>query len=479
MKPKPKEKTKTAADHPKQRHWHEMNRKQRRETMRKIQSPEISLEVVHPDAAGIDIGNASHFVAVPPDRDSQPVRCFGCTTAQLRGMAVWLKQCGIRTVAMQSTNIYWIAVFDILEQAGLEVYLVNARDTKNLPGRKSDVQESQWLMKLHTYGLLRNSFRPSQEIRTMRTYWRQRNDLVQAAGRHIQRMQKVLTQMNIQLANVLSDVSGVTGQAIIKAILAGERNPHKLAELRDPRVKASEEQIAQYLDGHWQKDLLFVLKQEQQGYEFCQQQMAACDEQLEQYIQQSEDRSQGIRLPEERRKGRLVKKKGNKPQFDLRAELFRMTGTDLTQIDGLDVMTAMTILSEAGWDMSKWADEAHFVSWLRLCPDNRISGNKIIGKGRLPTNNRASIALRMAASTLRVSNTYLGAQFRRLRTRLGAQIAIKAMAAKLARLVYRMLRYGIKYVDRGAAFYQAQHRTRQISYLKMKAATLGYRLTAA
>src|SRR5467141_1300659 len=398
MKSKPQEKTKKAPCRPTQGHWHEMNRKQRRETMRRIQSDDLSLEVVHPDAAGIDIGNESHYVAVPPTRDTESVRRFGCTTAELKAMAGWLKQCGIRTVAMQSTGVYWIAVYDILEQAGLEVYLVNARETKNLPGRKSDVKESQWLMKLHTYGLLRNSFRPSQEIRRMRTYWRQRNDLVRAAGRHIQRMQKALTQMNIQLANVLSDVSGVTGQAIIKAILAGERDAHKLAALRDPRVRASEEQIARYLEGNWQEDLLFVLKQEQHGYEFCQKQMAACDRQLEQYLQQSEDRSQGTRLPEEMRKGRLQKKKGNRPQFDLRAELFRMTGTDLTQIDGLDVMTAMTIHSEAGWDMSKWETEDHFVSWLRLCPDNKVSGDKVIGKGRLPTNNRVTIALRMAAS---------------------------------------------------------------------------------
>jgi transposase len=479
MKSRPPEKAKKATDHATRGHWNEMNRKQRRDMMRKIQSQDLSLEVVHPDAAGIDIGNEFHYVAVPPTRDSQPVQRFGCTTVELKAMAHWLKQCRIHTVAMQSTGVYWIAVFDILEQAGFEVYLVNARDTKNLPGRKSDVQESQWLMKLHTYGLLRNSFRPSQEIRTMRTYWRQRNDLVQAAASHIQRMQKVLTQMNIQLANVLSDISGVTGQAIIKAILAGQRDPHKLAELRDPRVRASEEQIARYLEGNWQEDLLFVLKQEQQGYEFCQEQMAACDRQLEQYLQQRADRSQGTPLPKEMRKGRLLKKKGNKPQFALRAELFRMSGTDLTQIDGLDVMTAMTILSEAGWDMSKWADENHFVSWLRLCPDNRISGNKIIGKGRLPTNNRASIALRMAASTLRMSNTYLGAQFRRFRTKLGSPIAIKAMAAKLARLVYRMLRYGMKYVDQGAQFYDAQHRKLQITQLKWKAAKLGFRVVEA
>src|SRR5467141_1395881 len=451
MKPKPKEKSKQVT-HPTQSKWHEMNRKQRRETMRKIHSEDLSLEVVHPDAGGIDIGNESHYVAVPPSRDSQPVRRFGCTTAELKAMADWLKQCGIRTVAMQSTGVYWIAVYDILESAGLEVYLVNSRDTKNLPGRKSDVQESQWLMKLHTYGLLRNSFRPSQEIRTMRTYWRQRNDLVRAAGRHIQRIQKALTQMNLQLANVLSDLSGVTGQAIIKAILAGERDPHKLAAFRNWRVKATHEQIARSLEGNWQEDLLFVLKQEQDGYEFCQQQMAECDRRLKQYLQQREDRSQGASLPEEKRKERLKKKKGNAPQFDLRTELFRMSGTDLTQIDGIDVMTATTILSEAGWDMSKWKTAHHFVSWLRLCPDNKVSGDKVIGKGRLPTNNRVTIALKMAASTLWASNTYLGAQFRRLKTKLGASVATKAMAAKLARLVYRMLRYGMPYVDRGAEF---------------------------
>jgi transposase len=478
MKPKTQEKGEKKTK-PRTHHWEEMNRKQRRELTRKIQNQDLSLEVVHPDAAGIDIGNESHYVAVPATRDSQAVRRFGCTTGELQAMAEWLKQCRIRTVAMQSTGVYWVAVYDLLEQAGFEMYLVNARDTKNLPGRKSDVQESQWLMKLHTYGLLRNSFRPSQEIRMMRTYWRQRNDLVRSAGRHIQRIQKALTQMNIQLANVLSDVSGMTGQAIVKAILRGERDPHQLAALRNVQVKASEEQIAQSLEGNWQPDLLFVLKQEQDGYEFCQKQIAECDHQLAQYLQQRENRSSSASLPEEKRKGRRRKKRGNAPQFDLREGLFRMSGTDLTQIDSIDVMTATTILSEVGWDMSKWQTEGHFVSWLRLCPDNRISGDRIIGKGRLPTNNRVTIALKMAASSLRLSKTYLGAQFRRLRTKLGGPIAIKAMAAKLARLVYRMLRYGMKYVDQGAQFYQAQHRQLQIKHLKWKANKLGFRLVQA
>ena len=459
--------------------WHSMNRKQRREMMRKIQAEDLSLQIVHPDAAGIDIGNESHYVAVPPGRDSAPLRCFGCSTAELRQMADWLKQCGIRTVALQSTGVYWIAIYDILEAAGLEVYLVNARDTKSLPGRKSDVQESQWLMKLHTYGLLRNSFRPAQEIRTMRTYWRQRNDLVQAAARHIQRMQKALTQMNIQLANVLSDISGKSGQAIIHAILEGERDPYKLAALCEVNVKASEEKIARALEGNWQEDLLFMLKQEQDCYEFCHKQMAECDQQLYTYLQRRPDRSAGASLLEEKRKGRREKKRKNKPHFDLREQLFRMTGTDLTRIDGIDVLTAMMVISEAGWDMSKWPSEDHFVSWLRLCPDNQISGGRVIGKGRLPTNNRLSVAFRMAANSLRESNSYLGAQFRRLRRRLEASVAIKAMAAKLARLVYRMLRYGMQFVDQGADVYEAAHRQRQIHNLKRRAAHLGFQIIEA
>ena len=475
MKAKQKEPIEKYTGQSRQLNWRHMNRKQRRDLERKIQSADLTLQLIHPDAAGIDIGNESHYVAVPPDRDSQPVQRFGCTTAELRTMANWLKQCRIRTVAMQSTSVYWIAVYDVLEQAGLEVYLVNARETKNLPGRKSDVQESQWLMKLHTYGLLRNSFRPPQEVRMMRTYWRQRNDLVRSAARHIQRIQKTLTQMNMQLANVLSDVSGVTGQAIIKAILAGERDPQRLAAFRDPRVKASEKDIARSLEGNWQEDLLFVLKQEQAAFEFCRKQMAECDHQLELYLQKMEDRSQGATLPEEKRKDRQ-QKKGNQPQFDLQQQLFRMTGTDLTQIDGIDVMTAATILSEAGWDMIKWKDEDHFVSWLRLAPDNRISGDRIVGKGRLPTSNRVTVALKLAANNLRTSQSYLGAQFRRLRARLDTPVAIKAMAAKLARLIYRMLRYGTKYLDHGSPYYELQQRTRDIRRLKLKAATLGFQL---
>src|SRR5437773_10820712 len=257
MKSKPEEQNKRATNHPTQHHWHEMNRKQRREMMRKMQNQDLSLEVIHPDAGGIDIGNETHYVAVPPSRDSQPVRHFGCTTAELKAMAAWLKQCRIRTVAMQSTGVYWISVYNILEQAGIEVYLVNARDTKNLPGRKSDVQESQWLMKLHTYGLLRNAFRLTENMEGVRTIWRLRDRHVKEAGRAVQHMQKALTKMNIQLANVISDISGVSGQAIIEAILKGEQDPYRLADLKHERIQASREEVARSLEGNWRKDVLF------------------------------------------------------------------------------------------------------------------------------------------------------------------------------------------------------------------------------
>src|SRR6266581_7484061 len=261
-----------------------MNRKERKEWQQRLCAENSGLEVVHPDAAAIDVGSASHFVAVPPDREELPVREFGSWTADLRRMAEWLKRCGIRTVAMQSTGVYWVALQEILEREGFEVCLVNARGTKNLPGRKSDVQECQWLMKLHTYGLLRNSFHPPEQIRAVRTIWRQRDRLVKEAGREVQQMQKALTTMNVQLANAISDVSGLTGQAIIRAILQGERDPWKLARMKHYRIRASEEEIARSLEGNWQEDVLFELRQAVDRYDFCQLQIAECDRQLQKYL---------------------------------------------------------------------------------------------------------------------------------------------------------------------------------------------------
>jgi transposase len=446
---------------------------------------------MHPHAAGIDVGNSAHYVAVRPDRDQDPVRRFDCFTADLHRLADWLHACGVKTVAMQSTGVYWIPLYEILEARGIEVYLVNARHTKNLPGRKSDVQESQWLLKLHTYGLLRNSFHPPAEIRTLRIYWRQRGDHVQAVSTCIQRMQKILTQMNVQLANVISDLSGWTGQRIVRAMLAGERDPNKLAELRDPRVQATRDEIAKSLEGTWQPALLFVLKQEVELYDTYLQRIAECDQELEAHLKRFGNRVSAPpqdsvapstlhpKLTTTRPAKRRKIPHSHAPQFDLRGELHRISGVDLTRIDGIDVAVAQTLISEVGLDMSRWQTEAHFASWLGLCPDNRISGNKVLGKGTRHVVNRAATALRIAASTLLRSRSYLGAQYRRLRTKLGAPKAITAMGHKLARLVYRMLKYGHEYVDKGLEYYEGRHRQHQIALLKKRAGKLGLQLVEA
>ena len=434
------------------------------------------LEVVHRDAAGIDVGNAEHYVAIAADRDEEPVRKFGCFTEDLRRMADWLVERGIRTVAMQSTGVYWLPLYDVLEERGLQVFLVNASHTKNLPGRKSDVQECQWVLKLHTFGLLSNSFHPTEEIRVLRTYWRYRDGQVKEASCCIQRMQKTLTQMNLQLANAISDISGLTGMRILKAILAGERDGRKLAELADPRVKATQEQIARSLEGNWRKELLFVLEQEIGLYEIFQQRIAECDQQIQQHLESFPSHEQAL----ERELGPRVKRKkkqGNAPAFDLRQALYRITGVDWTRVDGMDVMVAQTVVAEVGRDMTRWASEGHFASWLGLCPSKETSGGRVVKKGAKKVNNRAAAAFRTAASTLLNSNSYLGAQYRRLRAKLGAPKAITAMAHKLSRLFYRLLRYGQQYVDKGAPFYEERWRQQQLASLRRKSAQLGYALT--
>jgi transposase len=453
------------------------NRKEKKELARRLRSENPGLEVVHPHAAGIDVGNSAHYAAVRPDRDPEPVRRFECFTADLHRLADWLQSCGVQTVALQSTGVYWIPLYDILEERGLEVYLVNARHTKNLPGRKSDVQESQWLLKLHTYGLLNNSFQPPSEIRVLRTYWRQRAQHVSGAATCIQRMQKALTQMNVQLANVISDLSGLTGQMIVRAVVAGQRDPRKLAELSHPQVHASREEIAKSLEGNWRQELIFVLQQEIEMYDTYQQRIAECDQRLQKHLAGFADTVPPQPKEEEPKKKRSKQKKSN-PQFHLADELQRITGVDLTRIDGIDVMVAQTLVSEVGLDMGRWKTEAHFASWLGLCPDNRVSGDKVLGRGTRHVVNRAATSLRLAATTLLRSQTYLGAQYRRLRSKLGAPKAITAMAHRLARLVYRMLKYGQQYVDKGAEYYEKRNRQQQIEFLKKKAAQLGLQVTA-
>lgn len=462
-----------------------MNRKQRRELSRRLNSQDPGLEVIHRDAAGIDIGNESHFVAIPPDRDSEPIREFGSWTADLLRMAGWLKEHGIRTVALQSTGVYWIAVLEVLEQAGFEVYLVNARGTKNVPGRKSDVQECEWLRKLHTYGLLRNSFRPPAEIQAVRTIWRQRDRWVKEAARAVQQMQKALTTMNLQLANTISDLAGVTGLSIVRAILAGTRDPWELAKLRDRRIAASEVEIAHSLQGNWKEHVLFELRQVVEAYDFYQKQMAACDQELAKYmavvvsreVTEEHNLPEGASiLPSSKPVRRPKTPKKNQPSFDLAAELQRTMGVDLTRIDGIDVITAQVIFSEIGPDFSMFPDENQFASWLTLAPQHDVSGGKIIRHIPAAGRNRVANALKMAAQSLSRSNSYLGARYRRLRIRLEGPVAVKAMARYLACLVYRLVTNGQAYVDRGADHYEKKQKDREQIALQRRAAAIGFRL---
>jgi len=465
----------------------QLNRKQRKELKRRLHSENPGLEVVHAHAAGIDIGNESHFVAVPPERDAEPVREFRCFTADLHAMAQWLRSCGIQTVAMQSTGVYWMAVYDVLEQHGLKVFLVNARHTRNLPGCKSDVQECQWLMKLHTFGLLRNSFRPAGEIRRLRAVWRLRERHIGDVSRCIQHMQKALTTMNIQLANVISDVSGQTGLAILRAIVAGERNAERLAGHRDPRIRASGEEIVASLQGQWEEGALFELEQALSAYDFYRQQILECDAKLKEYMEALPDgpgRSAGEGSDEAAAtaagKGEKKKRRGgrnkNEPGFDVASQLKRIYAVDLTRIDGIDVMTSQTILAELGGDFSHWPSENHFASWLQLCPRKDISGGKVLRHVPDSGKNRVAAALRLAASTLLRSQSYLGARFRILRARLGAAKAVKAMARHLACLIYRLVTHGQEYVDRGQRACEEGHSARQLLLLKRKAAAFGLAL---
>jgi len=422
------------------------------------------LQHLNQHAAGIDVGSRSHFVAVPEGADEQPVREFSTFTDDLERLAEWLISCGVTTVAMESTGIYWIPVFEILEHHGLEVRLVNARHVKNVPGRKSDVLDCQWLQQLHTYGLLRGAFRPADQVCTLRAYVRQRATLVRSASSHIQRMQKALAQMNLQLHNVVTDITGVTGMAIIKAILAGERNPKHLAGLRDKRCKNNEETIARSLHGNYRPEHLFSLQQAVELYEFYLQKIADCDQQILAQLKQFDS-------PDD-------SDPDSKPPRSMEEALQRMSGTDLSSINGISTNTALKIIAEIGIDMSRWKTVKHFVSWLGLCPGSKISGGKVLSSATKPVANRAAAALRMAAMTLFNSKSALGAYFRRQRSRLGAPKAITATAHKLARLVYYMLKHGADYVDAGQEQYEQRYQARIIQNLKRKAQEMGYKLVS-
>jgi len=433
------------------------------------------LKIVNPSAAAIDIGSTMHMAAVNPGATDMPVRAFGAFTRDLHDLADWFRSCGVTSVAMESTGVYWIPAFEILEQHGFKVILVNARYAKNVPGRKTDVSDAGWLRQLHSYGLLRGSFRPEAEIATLRAYMRQRERLIEYAAAHIQHMQKALMEMNLQVHHVVSDITVATGMRIIRAIVAGERDPNVLASFRDLRCHSSVETISAALVGNDRAEHIFALTQSLELYDTYQALMADCDRKLEAAIAALSVKASGAiaPLPKARMKGKQV----NAPSFDVRAALHGVVGVDLTQIHGLGPSLALKLIAECGTDLKAWPSAKHFTSWLCLAPGNKISGGKLLSSRTRRTSSRAAALLRLAAVTLARSDTALGAFYRRLSARVGKQKAVAATARKIAVLFYNTLRFGMTYNDPGAATYDECHRTRVLANLHRRAQSLGYILS--
>lgn len=437
------------------------------------------LPVLHPDAAGIDIGAEEMFVAVPPDRDSDSVRSFGTFTRDLHELCDWLRSCSIRTVAMESTGVYWIPVFQLLETRGFEVFLVNASHVKNVPGRKSDVSDCQWIQYLHSVGLLKASFRPPDQICVLRSLWRHREGLVQMAAEHIQQMQKALSQMNLQLHHVLSDITGVSGIAILDAILAGERDPMRLASLCNRRVRSPRETVAKSLEGDYRSEHLFALRQCLAAYRFYKSLMGEVDAELEMRMRQLPRSAEAQQRRPPGSKTRIYQRAGNEPAFDLKSELYRIAGVDLTDVPGISTLTAHTILMEVGTDISRFRNASAFASWLGLCPDKQVSGGKVLYTRTRKVKNRAAIALRLGAHCLYHAQNYLGDFYRKMKWRLGAPAAVTATAHKLARIIYHMLSTKQAYSVEVFAKCDQQATVRACTRLRKQAAELGFQLIPA
>jgi transposase len=434
------------------------------------------LEHINLLAAGIDIGATSHFVAVPEGVSEVTVREFRTFTSDLYALADWLRQCGIQTIAMESTGVYWIPVFEILEEKGFEVKLVDARQVKNVSGRKTDVLDCQWIQQLHTYGLLNGAFRPTDQICELRSYIRQRSMLIQSASRYIQQMQKALMQMNVQLHHVIADITGDTGMKIIRAIDKGERDPSILAKHRDSRCKTSIDDIKAALTGNYRAEHLFALKQSLELYDYFQEKIQACDDEIAKTMAKFSTNSNVCDTPVEQLNPSKKKASKNSPSFNLGAELHRLTGVDLLAVPGINHVSALQIIGEIGLDMTQWKNAKQFASWLGLCPGNKVSGGKRLSGKTKPSNNRAAATLRMAAFTLYRSQTSLGAYLRRLKSQKGPMKAITATAHKLAKIIYNMLRDGVEYKEAGQTYYEEQYRGRVLRNLRKKAAEFGFNL---
>jgi len=442
------------------------------------------LEHINQMAAGIDIGSKSHFVAVPEGCSDVCVREFESFTTDLYELANWLSSCGVETVAMESTGVYWIPLYELLESRGFEVKLVDARHVKNVSGRKTDVLDCQWLQQLHTYGLLNGAFRPNEQVCALRAYLRQRSMLVQESASHIQHMQKALSQMNIQLHNAITDITGNTGMKIIRAIIAGERDAKKLAAYRDRRCKNPLEIIEKSLTGNYRDEHIFSLTQAVELYDIYMEKVMACDRKIEQQLSVFDDRPAVIESILLEQKEDKVKKKQkshckNKPSFDVQSSLIRIVGVDLTEIPGIEASNALKIISEIGLDLNRWKNSKQFASWLGLCPGNKVSGGKKLSGKSKRTANYAASALRMAASTLHHSDSALGAFLRRLKSRLGAPKAITATAHKLAVIIFNMIKNGVTYREVGQDYYEKQYRDRMVRNLSFRAKTLGFDLVEA
>lgn len=453
--------------------------KRKRNRKKKVSLKSSKLQVVNPNAAGIDIGSTEHWVAIPPERDEQPIRCFQSYTSDLNKLADWLIDRDIDTVAMESTGVYWIPLFQILEDRGIKVYLVNSHHTKNVTGRKADDDDSEWVRKLHTYGLLHASFQPDDKIRQLRSLLRHREKLIDYGASHIQHMQKALTVMNIQLHHVLADITGVTGMKIIRAIVDGERDPKVLAAFRDKRIKASKQTIIKAMEGNYQTEHIFTLKQNLQLYDYYQQLVEECDQEIEKVLMSFPTCDDVVAQDNAATTKKSKKKSSNAPQFDVEKYINQITGANLFAIDGLNTNNLLNIIPETGIDMYNWKTEKHFVSWLRLSPNNKISGGKILSSHTLKTNNRANKLFRLAAQSLANSDCSLGAFYRRMRYRLGPSKAIVATARKLAIIYYKVLKYKIEYKDIGAEQYDQRYREKQVKALTKKADKLGYKMVLA
>jgi len=448
------------------------NPRRRRQSKRR---PPALLKRMQPHAAGIDCGSEEHYVAVPFDDDPEPVRSFRTFTADLHRLAAWLESCQIETVAMESTGVYWIPIYEILEEHGFQVLLVNARHVKNVPGRKSDVLDCQWIQELHSVGLLRGSFRPDAKITALRAYLRHRDKLIQTASSHVQRMQKALIQMNLLLHNVVSSITGVTGMRILRDIVAGVTDPVALAAHRDRRCRASKKDIAASLTGNYRAEHLFVLRQNLELYDMFQRQIHKCDEESEALLltlaADEDDPAAPVPAPRTKRKPR-----DNEPRFDIRTPLYRLAGADVTQVHTIGPYTALRIIAEIGTDMTRWPTEKHFTSWLTLAPKNKISGGRLLSSRTQPSANKAAAIFRMCAMVAGHTSTALGAYYRRLAYRVGKPKAITATARKIAVLVYRVLKGDLDYRDPGADAYEAHYRSRTLKSLRKRVRQLGFDL---